>query len=426
MTKRENFFKRIINYYIQLFLNIDGYIEEQFLPVAIHIGSQYLILRFFMAITGFYYGAFIYGFILYAAFLCIYKIVQTIKRYGIHAFLLVDLIYGFKLKYFKVYFEALILVGLLAALFLYILQENDDPIGIIFMGVLVYRISISILKNYLGKVLLNRKIEALYNGEYEKIYINDPTFKNSIFLIDNLYSTMKKSIDAEYKSEKLKTELITGVSHDIKTPLTSIINYVDLVKRAKTPEQRSRYLETLSYNATRLKSMIINLIEASKAGSGAIDLDMQIVELNELMLQTYGQFDKDFVDRGLELQYNSFSDNIFIRLDANRLNRVFENVFSNIVKYAQEQTTVNVDIIKGKSELVIRVSNKSSITHDLEASNLLNRFTRVDKPGDIEGSGLGLYIAKASIELLNGDFQVKIEEDNFIVEIIFNTRVKRK
>ncbi len=426
MEQKENFFKKILDYYIQLFLNIDGYLEEQFLPVGLHIASQFIILRIITMLLNVYYGEIFYAFAIYSVFLVLYKMFQTIKKYGIHSFLFVDLIYGFRLKYLKVYFEALILVGLLGALFLYILKDNDDPIGIIFMGVLVFRISISILKNYLGKVLLNRKIEALYNGEYEKIYINDPTFLNSIFLIDNLYGTMKKSIDAEYRSEKLKTELITGVSHDIKTPLTSIINYVDLVKRAKTDEQREKYLNTLSYNASRLKSMIINLIEASKAGSGAIDLDMQVVELNELILQTYGQFDKEFVDRGLKLEYNSFSDNIFIRLDANRLNRVFENVFSNIVKYAKENSIVNVDIIKGKSEMVISVKNISSIDLGQDASKLLDRFTRVNKPGDIEGSGLGLYIAKASIELLNGEFQVRTEEDNFIVEIIFNTRVKRK
>lgn len=293
------------------------------------------------------------------------------------------------------------------------------------MGMLVYKIAISILKNYLGKVLLNRKIESLYNGEYEDIFINDTTFNNSIFLMDNLYSAMKNSIDAEYRSEKLKTELITGVSHDIKTPLTSIINYVDLVKRAKTEEKREEYLEILSYNAKRLKSMIVDLIEASKTGSGSVDLNLQVIELNELILQTYGQFDKDFEKNGLKLEYNSFKDNIFIKLDADRLNRVFENIFSNIVKYSEEKSIVNVDITNNKNKLKIAVKNKSKIKYDKDIKNLQDRFIRSTNTESIEGSGLGLYIAKASVELLNGEFQIRLDRDYFIVEIFFAIRVKK-
>lgn len=425
MEKKDNIFKRAIKYYKDIFMNIDGYFEEQIFIIAIHIGFQFLIYSIITSIIGISSEYSRYLFVIYSLILIGIKLVQSVKKYGLHTFLITDLVYGFKVKYISVYFEAFILVGLLVIFYFYLMKDNEDPIGLVLMGALVYKVSVSILKNYLGKVLLNRKIESLYNGEYEKIFINDSTFNNSIFLMDNLYSAMKNSIDAEYRSEKLKTELITGVSHDIKTPLTSIINYVDLVKRAKTEEKREEYLEILSYNAKRLKSMIVDLIEASKTGSGSVDLNMQVIELNELILQTYGQFDKDFEKNGLKLEYNSFKDNIFIKLDADRLNRVFENVFSNIVKYSEENSIVNVDITNNKNKLKIAVKNKSKIKYDKDIKNLQDRFIRSTNTESIEGSGLGLYIAKASVELLNGEFQIRLDRDYFIVEIFFAIRVKK-
>lgn len=425
MEKKDNIFKRAIKYYKDIFMNIDGYFEEQIFIIAIHIGFQFLIYSIITSIIGISSEYSRYLFVIYSLILIGIKLVQSVKKYGLHTFLITDLVYGFKVKYISVYFEAFILVGLLVIFYFYLMKDNEDPIGIVLMGALVYKVSVSILKNYLGKVLLNRKIESLYNGEYEKIFINDSTFNNSIFLMNSLYSAMKNSIDAEYRSEKLKTELITGVSHDIKTPLTSIINYVDLVKRAKTEEKREEYLEILSYNAKRLKSMIVDLIEASKTGSGSVDLNMQVIELNELILQTYGQFDKDFEKNGLKLEYNSFKDNIFIKLDADRLNRVFENVFSNIVKYSEENSIVNVDITNNKNKLKIAVKNKSKIKYDKDIKNLQDRFIRSTNTESIEGSGLGLYIAKASVELLNGEFQIRLDRDYFIVEIFFAIRVKK-
>lgn len=425
MEKKDNIFKRALVYYKNLFMSIDGYLEEQVVIIGIHLAFQYVIYSLIVLIFGIYGNWVELLFIAYSFVLVMIKVVQAVKKHGIHAFLFADLVYGFKIKYINVYFESFILVGLLAILFFYLMKDNEDPIGLVLMGMLVYKIAISILKNYLGKVLLNRKIESLYNGEYEDIFINDTTFNNSIFLMNNLYSAMKNSIDAEYRSEKLKTELITGVSHDIKTPLTSIINYVDLVKRAKTEEKREEYLEILSYNAKRLKSMIVDLIEASKTGSGSVDLNMQVIELNELILQTYGQFDKDFEKNGLKLEYNSFKDNIFIKLDADRLNRVFENIFSNIVKYSEENSIVNVDITNDKNKLKIAVKNKSKIKYDKDIKNLQDRFIRSTNTESIEGSGLGLYIAKASVELLNGEFQIRLDRDYFIVEIFFAIRVKK-
>ncbi|MDO5018222.1 MAG: HAMP domain-containing sensor histidine kinase [Lagierella massiliensis] len=395
------------------------------IPVLLYVGIQLLVFSFIALILNYSSEELTIFFIIYSSFMFLIKIVQTIKKYGAHAFLIYDFFRGFKIKYTKVYFEAFVLIGLLVILYFYVIQENSDPIGLVLLGLLVYKVILSILKNYLGKVLLNRKIESLYNGEYEKVYIKDSTFNNSIVLMDNLYSAMKSSIDAEYKSEKLKTELITGVSHDLKTPLTSIINYVDLIKRAKTSEQRDKYINTLSYNAKRLKSMIIDLIEASKAGSGSIDLNMQVIELNELLLQTYGQFDKEFEENNLEFELDSFKDNIFIRLDADRLNRVFENLFSNIIKYARKDSVVKVDIKKEKSFLKISFRNKSSIEYEKDIRDLQKRFIRSTNAREIEGSGLGLYIVKASIELLGGEFQVRLEKDEFVAEIFFNTRVKK-
>ncbi|WP_099202939.1 sensor histidine kinase [Miniphocaeibacter massiliensis] len=427
-------FKKLFSWIKNIYFKIDGYIEDQIFYLFLFFSVQYFV---YMTILDIIFGLDVYGnsltpeifskiFIIYVFTLVLYKIYQTIKKYGVHSFLIFDFFAGFRFKYFLVYFECLVIETFLVTAYISIIDVNSDNLVKILIIFIIQKISISIMKNYLGKVLLNRKIEALNNGNKIKVNILEKTYSESIYLIDNLYSSMKKSLDSKYKSERLKTDLITNISHDIKTPLTSIINYVDLVKNSNNTEERNEYIKTLDYNAKRLKTMVIDLIDASKTGTGNIDLNYEIIELNELILQVYGQFDSAFEDKNLEFEYKSFSDNIFINVDGDQLSRVFENIITNAVKYCKENSTISIRIEVKDSKLMVSISNISKEPLVVKSEDLLEQFVRGEQSRSSEGSGLGLYISKNLIELMKGKFEINIEEDIFTVIISFKIKTNKK
>lgn len=426
IEKIQNLGKKFLLWYIKVLDKMDGYIEDQLFYMIIFFGVQYLILNIFVQII--FNGLLSIDkiFILYIGVVLVYKIYKAIKKYGIHSFLIVDFILGFRLKYFSVYLEFLIIELLLILTFFYIRKDNTDVLGLWFIIMVILRISTSVMKNYLGKVLLNRKIDALNEGKKIEVNIMEDTYSESIYLIDHLYSSMKKSLDEKYKSERLKTDLITNISHDIKTPLTSIINYVDLVKNSEDEDEKNKYIDILDYNAKRLKSMVIDLIDASKTGTGNIDLNYEIIELNELILQVYGQFDAKFEDKGLEFDYNSFSDNIFINVDGDQLSRVFENLIGNAVNYSKHDSKISLNISVDKSRLMIVVSNETSEDIEVSSEELLEQFVRGEKSRSSEGSGLGLYISKNLIELMKGKLELKVDKNIFNVIISFKIKTNKK
>ena len=429
--------KKIYNKIKSIFLNIDGYLEDQVFYIAIYFAVQYLIYKFLLDII---FGYDIINdiiisrtpqifnnlFYIYVAAACIYKAVLTIKKYGIHSFLIVDFIMGFKIKYFSVYLECLIIQVFLLVAFMFLKNDNSDILGLFPVIIIVQRISTSIMKNYLGKVLLNRKIEALNEGKKIDVSIKESTFSESIYLIDHLYESMKTSLDVKYKSERLKTDLITNISHDIKTPLTSIINYVDIVKNTDDEVERKKYIDILEYNAKRLKSMVVDLIDASKTGTGNIDLNYEIIELNELILQVYGQFDTRFEDKNLEFVYNSFSDNIFINVDGDQLSRVFENILGNATNYSKENSKITMTVSVIDSQLTIITSNETREKLEVKAEDLLEQFVRGEKSRTSEGSGLGLYISRNLIELMKGKLKIETEDYKFSVIISFKIKTNKK
>ena len=427
--------KKIYRKIKSIFLNIDGYLEDQVFYIAIYFAVQYLIYKFLLdIILGFDYeynlsmapDIFYKIFYLYVVVACIYKIFLTIKKYGIHSFLIVDFVLGFRFKYFSVYLECLIIQVFLVVAFMFLKNDNSDILGLFPVIIIVQRISTSIMKNYLGKVLLNRKIEALNEGKKIDVRIMESTFSESIYLIDHLYESMKKSLDVKYKSERLKTDLITNISHDIKTPLTSIINYVDIVKNTDDEMERKKYIDILEYNAKRLKSMVVDLIDASKTGTGNIDLNYEIIELNELILQVYGQFDTRFEEKNLEFVYNSFSDNIFINVDGDQLSRVFENILGNATNYSKENSKITMTVSVIDSKLTIITSNETKEKIEVKAEDLLEQFVRGEKSRNSEGSGLGLYISRNLIELMKGKLKIEIEDYKFNVIISFKIKTNKK
>lgn len=244
---------------------------------------------------------------------------------------------------------------------------------------------------------------------------------NSIkYEVSNIQKGFKNAVEEEVKSQKMKTELISNVSHDLKTPLTSIITYIDLLKdKSLTNENRNDYLEVLDRKSQRLKDLIEDLFEVSKATSGNINLNLVDIDIVSLMKQTLLELDDRIEESNLIIKKNISNDKVVLRLDSQRMYRVFENLIINITKYAMKGTRVYIDILDEEERVSISFKNiaEEEITYDVK--EITERFVRGDKSRNTEGSGLGLAIAKSFIELQGGKFNVNIDGDLFKVIITF-------
>ena len=229
--------------------------------------------------------------------------------------------------------------------------------------------------------------------------------------------TFEESLREKIENERIKTEFITNITHDIKTPLTSIINYTDiLAKKEEMDEEAKAYINILGRNSQRMKDLIVDMLEASKAASRNVKVEKNFIEFNELFLQIYGDFDDQFVKKSLELKYNSDEENIYMYTDGNILSRIMQNLLSNINKYAREGTNVEVDV-KSKEDLTIKISNISNRKFDERDVILEDAFVKFDKSRNTNGSGLGLYITKNLVELLGGKFNIHLKDDIFTAEV---------
>lgn len=238
--------------------------------------------------------------------------------------------------------------------------------------------------------------------------------------INNISSGLGTALMEQVKSERMKADLITNVSHDIKTPLTSIINYVDLIKREKIDNPKvAAYLEVLDQKSQRLKTLTEDLVEASKASSGNLKLEMADINLVELVQQTIGEFEERFEQRRLELVQGLPEDALIIRADGRRLWRVLENLYTNAFKYAMEHSRVYVDVKEDGDRAIFTMKNVSEKPLNISPSELTERFVRGDVSRTTEGSGLGLSIAQSLTELQGGVFSLEIDGDLFKVSVIF-------
>ena len=229
--------------------------------------------------------------------------------------------------------------------------------------------------------------------------------------------TFEESLREKIENERIKTEFITNITHDIKTPLTSIINYTDiLAKKEEMDEEAKAYINILGRNSQRMKDLIVDMLEASKAASRNVKVEKNFIEFNELFLQIYGDFDDQFVKKSLELKYNSDEENIYMYTDGNILSRIMQNLLSNINKYARVGTNVEVDV-KSKEDLEIKISNISNRKFDEKDVILEDAFVKFDKSRNTDGSGLGLYITKNLVELLGGKFNIHLKDDIFTAEV---------
>ena len=218
------------------------------------------------------------------------------------------------------------------------------------------------------------------------------------------------------KSERLKTELITNVSHDIKTPLTSIINYVDLLKTEDIQnEKANEYIKILEQKSQRLKKLIEDLVEASKASSGNVKLNLENISIKELFNQTIGEFEDKLESKRLNIEVNMPNTDLRVNADSRYLYRIVENLFSNITKYALDGSRVYIDIKEKTDVIEIALKNISKDKLNISSEELMQRFVRGDKSRYTEGSGLGLSIAQSLTELQGGKFDITVDGDLFKV-----------
>lgn len=230
----------------------------------------------------------------------------------------------------------------------------------------------------------------------------------------------KEAVDEEVHSQRMKTELITNVSHDLKTPLTSIITYIDLLKKEDlSEEERKKYMDTLDRNSIRLKHLIEDLFEVSKANSGTMEVNCMNMDIVSLMRQVQVELEDQLHKKKLHIKNNFSDEKIMCYLDSQKTYRIFENLIGNIAKYAMKSTRVYVDIIDYEQRVDIILKNISAVEMNFDPEDITDRFTRGDASRNTEGSGLGLAIAKSFTELQGGTLRVSIDGDLFKVHLCF-------
>lgn len=266
-------------------------------------------------------------------------------------------------------------------------------------------------------------LKKISDGELQyKIKTDTLTGKQKVMAeyINNIGGGLDVAVENSLKKERMQTELITNVSHDLKTPLTSIINYVDLMKRENPTDPKiQEYLRILDEKSQRLKVLTEDVVEASKASTGNIKLEMNDIDFVEMVQQVIGEFEEKFQEKNLTMMVHFTDEPSIIYADGQRMWRVLENVFGNVVKYAMEGTRVYAEISNRNKKVTFSLKNISAQPLNISADELTERFIRGDVARNTEGSGLGLSIAKSLTELQGGEFKLYLDGDLFKVMITF-------
>ena len=284
-------------------------------------------------------------------------------------------------------------------------------------------VALLILREAVQDQTLLDGMKRLQEGDLEyqyKVEEYDGFRKEFATALNGVHQVFLNSVKESMKNERMQTDLITNVSHDIKTPLTSIINYVDLLKRENIENEKARgYIEVLEQKSYRLKHLTEDLVEASKISSGNIKLECTQIHMQEMLYQASGEFVDKFEARNLTLVENIPQEPLYIRADGRRLWRVLENLFNNVAKYAMSNTRVYVDLLDLGNEIKFSIKNISEQRLNIDAKDLTERFIRGDISRSTEGSGLGLSIAKNLTEIQGGKFSIYLDGDLFRITITF-------
>ena len=303
------------------------------------------------------------------------------------------------------------------------------PLGGLTIAVIYSVVLYFVLRRYVSKLqkkygLLLKATNEIAQGNLnvtieEDLGVFEP-FKPQIYRIEEGF---RNAVAEEVKSQRMKSELITNVSHDLKTPLTAIITYVKLLREpGVTEEQRKEYLETLDRKSLRLKALIEDLFEVSKANSQNITLDIRDVDIVSMVKQVEFEMEDKLADAGLDVRMNLPEEKVIVPLDSQKTFRIFENLFGNIAKYALPGTRVYVNGFTAKEDVTIILKNITAQELSVSGEELTERFVRGDTSRNTEGSGLGLAIAKSFTELQGGKFRIELDGDLFKVVLIWKVK----
>ena len=324
----------------------------------------------------------------------------------------------------SLFWLTVIFLGILTLVEMIVLGATTAT-GMVFVPFILYKLAAVplVLWGVLQFGRLQKGTEAVIEGnlvnpvDTDKMY---GPFKKQGETINRIGEGVQAAVDAQMKSERMKTELITNVSHDIKTPLTSIINYVDLIDKEQPKDPTLKeYVEVLKRQSARLKKLIEDLTEASKASSGNIEMHLESLNLGTVISQSLGEFEERLKNAGLDVVLTQADPDLRVLADGRYLWRVFDNLYSNICKYALPGTRVYIDTAPAGGEAVITFKNISREGLNISADELMERFVRGDSSRSTEGSGLGLSISNSLVSLMKGSMKLDVDGDLFKVTLRF-------
>ncbi|MHC5098864.1 sensor histidine kinase, partial [Peptoniphilus genitalis] len=339
------------------------------------------------------------------------KLLDTIFTYNLYKYR--------RFKNFRL-FGTLNVTLIIMYIIFYSLIKSD----IVLLNVLLFMILRAVIiveVQFAQNALSIELIESiLYGYEFEipSPFENEYLDKITV-LMEDFKVRDRMRLEENFRSERFKVDLITNISHDLKTPLTSIINYADLLsKKEVLDDEAKNFVAILKRNSTRLKDLIVDLVFASKTSTGNLSIEKSLVELNEMILQIYGDYDSLFEKRDLEFSYKSASDEILIYTDVNLFVRIVENLFSNAAKHARPGTRVLAGVIERESTIEFYVKNIVDEKLNMNSDELFEELLKADRSRHSEGSGLGLNIVKNLAELLGGEVKVSIHGQWFEVHVL--------
>ncbi len=310
------------------------------------------------------------------------------------------------------------------------IRRHEDFLALSAAGLLLgvaFFIAYRRMRRKIEREHIIEKIEGIVAGEGSRVEEEKLSFENAALghAVNEIGEGIRAAVETSTKDERLKAELLTNVSHDIKTPLTSIISYIDLLKKEEINSDKAKeYIDVLENKSLKLKNLIQDLIEVSKISTGNIEYEMMPLNLHELLMQAAGEYDEKFEEHCLKMIYNNHAKEAFILADPRRMWRVVENLLSNVYKYALEGTRVYLEVVQTDNELTLTMKNISAKELNIRPDELAERFVRGDLSRTTEGSGLGLAIAENLVEGQGGKFDIMLDGDLFKVQFTFKVYEK--
>lgn len=325
-------------------------------------------------------------------------------------------------KHFDGRFVGVMIVGFSIGVFLLTIALLASPVFVLFLAALVVGTVIFVNKRLIGFNSLKNGIEKIKDGDLSHKIEDCPdgVIGGMAENINTIGDGLKKSLEHEVKAERMKSELITNVSHDLKTPLTSIINYADLLsKETLTPPEANDYVKIIMQKSERLKQLTSDLFDISKVQSGNEEFNIEEIDICLLVNQAMAELNESIKKSGLIFKVSASDKEVFVRADGRKLSRVFENLLVNCVKYAMANTRVYIDIEDMGDAVSVEIKNIAGYEMDFDEEEIAERFVRGDSSRSTEGSGLGLAIVKSYVEGCGGKVSVKKDGDLFKVILQF-------